>query len=462
VLVVEHVVTLGGAYGQNRVTFIVLVAYATIVYALLSRRLVAELDDRVRDDYEAAENAIDLGPDGSLEWPVQPVDADDQPSRDHWVEVRTLDGTLVHEELPNLPGKHSLPTFSANELGARAVDLAPDLHVRVYSAKRQIGSHAVVISAARSDQSVRQELADLWIVLGLGLPIAVGLASLGGYLIARRALSPLSSMASRARDITAERLHERLSIARADDELGQLATVFNETFERLEKSFEQLKRFTSDASHELRTPLAALRAVGEVGLSDGASPEKLRETVSSMLEEADRLTRLVDALLHLARADTGRIALKKAPIDLYDVAEDAAAQLGVLADERSQSLKIQGTKGTSLDADRVLMKQAVLNLLDNAIAYGPPSSEIVLAVETTEGWSEISVSDHGPGIPVEQQARIFERFYRVDDSRARDQGGFGLGLAIAKWSVEAHGGTLTLESAPGDGSTFRIRLPRAA
>jgi signal transduction histidine kinase len=181
-----------------------------------------------------------------------------------------------------------------------------------------------------------------------------------------------------------------------------------------------------------------------------------------MLEEADRLTRLVDALLHLARADTGRIALKKVPLDLYDVAENAAAQLGVLADERSQVLKVQGTKGTSLDADRVLMNQAVLNLLDNAIAYGPPSSEIVLEVAAADGWGEISVHDRGPGIPPEHQARIFERFYRVDDSRARDQGGFGLGLAIAKWSVEAHGGTLTVDSAPGDGSTFRIRLPRAA
>jgi heavy metal sensor kinase len=266
-------------------------------------------------------------------------------------------------------------------------------------------------------------------------------------------------MTERARTINAERLQDRLPVDNPQDELGRLATVFNDTLSRLESSFERMRRFTSDASHELRTPLTAIRSVGEVGLRGRRDEGAYREIIGSMLEEADRLALLVDRLLTLSRADARRGKLSSDVVDLAILAEEVAEQLDVLADEKHQSLNLEIKSHPTWIGDRLVLRQALLNLVDNAIKYSPEGAEITVRLDQQSNDAVLEVSDTGPGIPEELQSRIFDRFYRVDESRSRNNGGTGLGLSIAKWAVEANGGQLTMESRHGHGCTFRITLP---
>jgi len=296
----------------------------------------------------------------------------------------------------------------------------------------------------------------------LGLPVALAVAGFGGYRLARRALAPLDSMACRAEQITAERLGERLPVENPHDELGHLARVFNDTLARLERSFDQLQRFTADASHELRTPLTTIRTVGEVGLQKEGNAEHYRDTIGSMLEEVNRLTGLVDDLLTISRADAGHIQLRLTNISVLDLARESAALLEVLAEEKSQHLIVDGEGSPVVNGDRLILRQALVNLIDNAVKHSPAGARISIRVESRIGnEAVVEVHDSGPGIDSEHQSRVFDRFYRVDKARSRDAGGAGLGLSIAKWAVEVNGGRIELESEKNKGCTFRIRLPLA-
>jgi heavy metal sensor kinase len=316
-----------------------------------------------------------------------------------------------------------------------------------------------VIQVARPDTAMWTRLRELSALLAFGLPLAVAAAGIGGYLVARRALAPIERMAERAQSITAERLSDRLPVHNADDEMGRLATVFNETLGRLERSFDQMRRFTTDVSHELRTPLTAIRSVGEVGLRGGHRDEaSYRAMIGSMLEEADRLAGLVDRLLTLSRAESGQATLARETVNLRVLAEDVVSHLGVLAEEKGQRLTIETTDdGLSAVADRQVMRQALINLVDNAIKFSPTGGDIRIRITGTAHEAVCDVSDSGPGVAEEARSRIFDRFYRSDDAPA---GGTGLGLSIAKGAVEANGGRLTLEHSPHGGSTFRIIMPR--
>jgi heavy metal sensor kinase len=269
-------------------------------------------------------------------------------------------------------------------------------------------------------------------------------------------------MVERARSINAEQLNARLPVENPDDELGRLASVFNDTFARLEASFERMRHFTADASHELRTPLTAIRSVGEVGLRVRREESAYREIIGSMLEEADRLALMVDRLLMLSRADSGDAKLAIDVVDLGALAGEVAEQLSVLAEEKHQSIKVHCDPVANWVGDRVVLRQALMNLVDNAIKYSPDGGSIEVHVWQSPDGVAIDVSDTGPGIPEELQARIFDRFYRVDKARSRGNGGTGLGLAIAKWAVEVNGGHLTIEPSNGAGSRFRISLPQAS
>jgi heavy metal sensor kinase len=309
------------------------------------------------------------------------------------------------------------------------------------------------------ERRVEQQLGEIVVVLVLGLPVIVGLAGVGGYVLARRALAPTDHLAAEARRITADRLHERLSVPNAHDEIGRLAAVINDTFARLESSFEQLRRFTADASHELRTPLSVIRGIGELGLRETRTPQEYKDALGSMLEEVDRLTRLVDTLLQLSRGDAGTIHLSREVIDLGDLVRDVASSLGILAEERQQRLEVAAAANVRASADRLVLRDAVTNLVDNAIKYSPKGATIAIGVNGDREHATVTVADQAGGILPEHRERIFDRFYRIDEGRSRELGGTGLGLAIAKWAVEANGGTIALESARG-GSVFRISLPR--
>jgi heavy metal sensor kinase len=420
----------------------VLVLYAVGVFAFLRHSLSADLDRGLSDDREVAEQMLVRTSDGRLDWRTEPDDDDDDDAlAGRWLEVRSPGGDLLY---------------------ARPSRIPVDAPIRRVSAPYALDGVPVIIEVARSEEPMRRELRELVMILGAGLPIALAIAAAGGYFVARRALAPLGRMAARARTITADRLGDRLLVENAGDELGQLAAVFNETFARLEASFEQLRRFTADASHELRTPLTAMRSVGEVGLRERRDATAYREIIGSMLEETDRLSRLVDGLLMLSRADAGNVALRCEAVDLAELAGAVKAHLGVLAEEKHQLLSVESTGRVVAWADRLVIRQALINLVDNAIKYTPTGGSVRIVVRNGAPGPAIDVTDTGPGIPPEHRDRVFDRFYRIDKARSRDLGGAGLGLSIARWAVEAHGGRIDLESTDGSGATFRLTLQHAA
>ncbi|MFQ5739878.1 MAG: sensor histidine kinase [Acidobacteriota bacterium] len=317
-----------------------------------------------------------------------------------------------------------------------------------------------LIAVAREEGTIRQSLKRLKTTLFIVFPFAIILAVVVGHFLAGRVLSPIGAMASKAEQITAQRLSERLPVQDPDNELGRLAVVFNRTLAGLEESFGRLRRFTADASHELRTPLTAIRSVGEVGLSKSLEPAAYREVIGSMLEEADRLASLVNALLILTRADSGKARLDRQPLDLSLLAEDVCDYLRVLADEKKQDMRLEVQERLVVAGDRATLRQALVNLVDNAIKYTPAGGRIRIVVRpSSKGRAAIEVIDEGPGIDTCDQERIFDRFYRVDRGDGSKTGGIGLGLSIARWAVQANEGSIELESEEGGGSIFRILLP---
>lgn len=320
--------------------------------------------------------------------------------------------------------------------------------------------HTFQIAIAHDEESVRQTLKTLGLIILLILPLAVAVSLAIGYIIAGRVLAPISAITRKAEEISAENLSERLPVGESGDEFSRLASVFNQTFARIEDSFGRLRRFTADASHELRTPLAAIRSIGETALH---APDKLgncREAIGSILEETDRLSQMVDSLLLLSRADSGEIELRREAVDLTELAQETVEFLNVLAEEKQQSITVTSGGKTFALIDRTSIRQALVNLLDNAIKYSPIGGFIQIAVEVShDGEAVIAINDDGPGILVEHRDKIYDRFYRVDMGRSREIGGTGLGLSIAQWAVGANNGRIGLEVSEGRGCTFKICLP---
>ena len=440
-----------------------LTLYCAGTTILLFRNLHRELAAHTVEDLETLEGLLFFSPDGKLHLRD---DYHNHPESKHvqerLMEVRAPDGTIIYRN--DRLGNRSLggPPFPGEGRGTysqRSARLADGTRVQLASRFHLIEGHPVLIRLAYSEDLVWQAFDELLLAQAAGLLVALGLAAIGGYALARRALAPLDEMARHAERITSERLHERLPAESIDDELGHLARVFNRTLARLEQSFEQLRRFTSDASHELRTPLTLIRSVGEVGLQKGGSVDDYRDVIGSMLEEANRLTRLLDSLLTISRADADQIALKRTTIQLLPLAREVATLFEVLTDEKRLRLMVQGDQSAVADGDRILLRQALVNILHNAIKYSPPGAVVsVLVGDKKDLGCVIEITDNGPGIPSEHQTKVFDRFYRVDQGRSRDSGGAGLGLAIAKWTIDAHGGDLSLQSGQSGGCTFRISL----
>ncbi|MBP7706565.1 MAG: HAMP domain-containing protein [Candidatus Aminicenantes bacterium] len=318
----------------------------------------------------------------------------------------------------------------------------------------------LVLTVGISEKSVRHALRTLLLILLLALPAGLVLAAIGGSVLAGRLLRPVAAMAGQAERISAENLSSRLPIEDPRDEFGQMAGVINRMLSRLEASFDRLSRFTADASHELRTPLTVIRSVGEVALQEGLDPAAYRDRIGSMLEEVGRLSQLVDNLLTLTRADAGVVELRRKEIDAFALAAQSIEDLRPLAEEKRQELTLVSDGAARITADESTLRLALVNLLDNAIKYTPPAGTINVGVRVKDREVLIEVADDGPGIPAEQAPKVFERFYRADLSRSSQTGGAGLGLAIARWAVEANGGRIELESREGDGSTFRLVIPQ--
>ena len=309
---------------------------------------------------------------------------------------------------------------------------------------------------------LQEQLREVLVVLVLGLPLIVVLAGAGGYVLARRALAPIDHLAAEARRLTADRLHERLSVPNQHDEVGRLAAVFNDTFARLEASFGQLGRFTADASHELRTPLAVIRGIGEMALRETRTPADYKDAIGSMLEDVDRLTRLVDTLLRLSRGDAGTIRLSPDVVDLGELARDVVSSLGILAEERRQRLQIAVAANVRVAADRLVLRDAITNVVDNAIKYGPPDSAIACAGrrEWAAGDADRGRSGARHSRPSIANASSTASIASMKGGRARAAGP-GSAWRSRNGPSRSTAATISLEPA-ASGSLFRIVLPRIA
>jgi heavy metal sensor kinase len=383
------------------------------------------------------------------------------------LEILGPDGSILYRN--ERLGDRSLggPRFAGEgETGysGRTARMSDGTRVILISRTYDLQGRRILIRVGYSQDLIWNQLKQTLLVLLLVSPVVLAGAAWAGYRVVGRALDPVSKMAHRAEQINSERLNERLPVENPGDELGHLAGVFNAMLSRIEQSFEQLQRFTADASHELRTPLAAIRSIGEVRLQDGATPEQYRDTIGSMLEEVNRLTGIVESLLALSQADAGQIRIQVSVFPLVALVRESAALLEILIEDKHLNFTLTGDESLGAQADRLYVRQAIVNILHNAVKFTPPGGSISAKVECCgKSWVELSVTDTGPGIAPEHIEKVFQRFYRADKSRAsRDSCndmGAGLGLSVAEWAIKANNGEIGVRSIPGSGATFWIRLP---
>jgi heavy metal sensor kinase len=320
------------------------------------------------------------------------------------------------------------------------------------------GPQALVVAESLGD--VTRSVHALVLLAAWTTPAVLAAAGLGGWWLAGRSLAPVSRMTAAAAQIGADQLDRRIEVPPARDELRRLAETLNEMLDRVHRGLADRRRFVADAAHELRTPLAVMRSELDVELRRPSLSGAAREALTSAAQEAERMSALVANLLTLTRADEGKLALLASPLDLADVAGDVVGRLSVVAAAAGVRLRLVSARAP-VTGDRERLQQAIGNLVENAIQYSPPGGDVLIAVTASATGCEVSVTDTGPGIPADRLPHIFDRFYRVEESRSRHRGGAGLGLAICREIVHAHDGQVTVTSTPGRGTRFRIELPRS-
>jgi two-component system OmpR family sensor kinase len=317
------------------------------------------------------------------------------------------------------------------------------------------GDRALVGRSMAPDLAAMHRLA-LWLFTAGAAVLTLGMA--GGWWVATRAIRPIEDISATAVKIAGGDLSQRINASDTESELGRLAGVLNSTFARLEAAFANQVRFTADASHELRTPVSVILSQTQTALSRERGAAEYRETLEACQRAAQRMRKLIESLLELARLDAGQELMKREPFDLSRVARESVELVRPLATERGMQIHCELPPVDCIgDAER--MGQVVTNLLSNAIHFNREKGEVSVVARAENGTAFLTVADSGVGIPPEDLRHIFERFYRVDKSRSRIQGKTGLGLAICKAIVEAHSGSIEVTSQPGGGSKFEVRLP---
>jgi heavy metal sensor kinase len=319
-----------------------------------------------------------------------------------------------------------------------------------------------LVQVGMSLESMNKTLRRFLLIIAGILPVALLLAGGGGWLLARRALTPVDRITDAARRISGERLEARLEEIGTGDELDRLVKTLNDMLGRLDAAFRQIRQFSADASHELQTPLTILKGELEVALRSSRSPEEYQTVLRSGLQEIDRIAHLVDGLLLLARADAGVLRMDLRPLDLKALIEDVYKQVTILAESCSVKLHLDSANPASVSGDYEHLRRLLLNLVDNAIKYTPAGGHVTLSLQNTGDWATLQVSDTGIGLSREDQELVFQRFYRADEARSEGGQSTGLGLCIAQSIVEAHGGRIEVKSSPGKGSTFTVWLPMSA
>lgn len=320
-----------------------------------------------------------------------------------------------------------------------------------------------LVQVGTSLEAVQETLRNLKIFLFTAVPSVLILAALFARFMARRALKPISRIIDTAREIgQGQELSKRIPVLKIKDELGQLALTFNEMMNRLENSFAQMRQFSSDASHELRTPLTVLKGQNELILSKQRKPEEYQEVISSNLEEINYMSKVLEDLFVLSKSDENQVNLDYKPVDLRALVEEVCKHAEILAEEKNIKIIIAFLEPIEIKGDEVRLRQMVWNVLQNGIKYTQQGGELKISLQNEGDFALLTIQDTGIGIPEDDLPLIFNRFYRVDKARTRDEGGSGLGLSICRQIAEAHKGKIEVESKLGVGTRFKIRLPNSA
>jgi heavy metal sensor kinase len=440
----------------------VLTVFGTVTYLMMRHHLLQRIDQGLHEELDEVLSEVQRSttPDGLKEWLDRRFAAhegfDFQVTRTNgkrfFANPRLIDKTLP---LPNQTADADSPNYMTAPIENAG-------HWRIVSTQVQGPDGPLTVQVGRSLAAFEHESRELLLTILLAGPLTLLVAISGGYFLARRALQPVQSMVQTARQISAERLNQRLPVVNPDDELGSLAETLNHMIERLERSFAEMQRFTADAAHELRTPLAVIRNEAEVALRLPRSGDEYCQVLENLLEETERLSNLADQLLFLCRHDAGLAPQVRTHMALDDLLRDVVGNMQVVAHEKDVTLTLAENPACPLMADHRQLRRVFYNLIDNAIKYTHAAGRVTVNNRVTAEEVTIEVSDSGAGIPPEHLPRIFDRFYRVDPSRDGDGNGAGLGLAICQSIVRGYGGTIAVESTVGNGTTITVHLPREA
>jgi heavy metal sensor kinase len=446
----------------------VLVALATLLFVHLRTYLERTLEEtqlrRARQIAETIAPGADRAGDEAVALEVARLYAPEK--SDRFIRLTRGDGRLVYvsgppNDLSFDPAAVPPATPSPAESFSRRQPVPGGADLLIAAVRRQSVGGSYLVEVGTSSAPVARMFRHLLVLLGAGIPVVVVLAVAGGYLLVGRALRPVETIARKAEAITQHNLGERLPVPRTGDELERLSVSLNHMITRLDDAFRNSKRFVADASHELRTPLTVLRGELEVLVQEEFLPAELRDRFGSLLEEVERISRIVEQLFALSRLDAGEAQAESIRFDLRDLAAGVADGMTLLAEDKAISVACEPGPAVFVKGDRARLKQVVVNLLDNAIKYTPAEGAVGLRVCSAGSWAFLEVADTGIGIEAVTLPHVFERFYRADSSRFSQPDGAGLGLAIVKAICTAHGGNVEVESTPGHGSLFRARFPLA-
>jgi heavy metal sensor kinase len=445
---------------------LILVAVALALYTIMARDLRNQVDQSLEEAAAVAVRALEqrgVGPFISFE--SLAAEFPELAVLDKFFQIFSPAGKITIQS-PHVR-QHDVP-LSRTALEAALVGRATfesakfkgESPIRILSVPIRRGAILVnIVQVGTSLSHVERSLRRLLAVLLIGTPLALVVSLAGGWFLAGRALKPVEAITQAAQRIAAGDLTQRLTTMPSPDEIGRLAETFNNMIARLDASFRQVHRFTGDASHELRTPLTVMKGETELALRRPRPAEDYKLVLESNLEEIERMSRIVDELLFLARADLGEVRMESKPIQLDTLVEDIQRQAAVLGQDQQVRVVSGPSEPVTVQGDELRLRELILNLVDNAITYSHRGGAVSLALTRDEDYARLSVADSGIGIPPEAQARIFDRFYRTDAARAHDKKGTGLGLSICKWIAETHRGRIEVQSAPGQGSRFTVILP---
>ncbi len=383
-------------------------------------------------------------------------------NNDRFIRIWRPDGSLLYvsgQPTDKAFDPAAIPLLPAGADGRRPIALGNLLLVQ---SSAMVNGRRYLLDCGGSKLPQEQVLREFMVMLAFGVPVILLMAAAGGAVLVRKALHPVRRIIDAAKAITSSNLGQRLPVARTSDEIENLSVVLNQMIARLEEAFRHSQRFSADASHELRTPLTIMRVELESVSQEPGLDATTREKIASILEETDRMGKMVEGLLAISRLDTGEAIINVSRFDLSALVAATAEQIALLAEEKGVTVKFQAFKPVEVSGDRFRIQQVIVNLLDNAIKYSPAGGLIVLHTGAAGDEAVFEVFDEGPGIPVEALPHIFERFFRADTVRTHSVNGMGLGLSIVRSICLAHGGTVEAANRPEGGCCITVRLPRAS